>query len=114
MFQARSTLLAASLLAAALSSVGCASIVGTVAGPVTGPVTAWRHTAGMSAWARPIALPAAIMIGPLLGLLKGIGCDAGLFINGEYGANGYPPFELVFDPTSIELSCKASEDDSGQ
>ena len=83
---------------------GCATTVGTIAGPITGPLTAWRHTQGMPTWAKPVVWPLAVLLGPVLGFIEGARCDAGWLRNGAYGVDGSPPFELVFDPSSVRLS----------
>ena len=99
------------LLAITALPGGCATAVGTIAGPVTGPLTAWRHTEGMPTWAKPVVWPLAVLLGPVLGFIEGARCDAGWLRNGAYGVDGSPPFELVFDPTSVRLSASPRAED---
>ena len=103
----RSLSLPAVALLASFTLSGCATVVGTVAGPVTGPITAVKHTDGVPKWAWPLAIPAAVAIGPFLGMVQGISCDVGFLRNGEYGVDGHPPFGLIFDPASLEHSAHA-------
>jgi hypothetical protein len=81
---------------------GCAAVVGTALGPVTGPISAFEHTYGIPTWAKVLLLPAAVFIGPAVGLAAGAAADVGFVCNGEYGAEGSTPFAAVFDPASPE------------
>jgi hypothetical protein len=93
---------AAALIALVLFG-SCATTVGTLAGPVTGPVALWRDGWGVPGLAKPFLTPLAIPLGAMMGLIQGVSADVGYVRNNfEYGANRFPPFDIVFDPTSAD------------
>lgn len=87
------------LLSGLMLSSGCATVLGTVSGPVTGPSSYWKHTEGML-WTKALLLPLTIPLGPFIGFVQGIRCDAGFVMHGAYGEGENPDFELIWDPTS--------------
>jgi hypothetical protein len=87
------------LLAGSLLPSGCATVLGTAAGPFTTPGSYWKHTEGML-WTKALMLPLTIPLGPFIGFVQGVRCDAGFVMHGAYGEGENPDFELIWDPTS--------------
>lgn len=85
----------------ALLLPSCATVAGTAAAPVTSALGVSRDYAPREwyQWlAFPFALAGGVVVGTAMAPAIGAWADYGALTGGEYGANGHPDLQAVFDP----------------